>query len=609
MNKIILLWFLLFHAAASAGTNPQQQEILDIVDKLESYNQQIAATEEDEAINKLIVQRDATLQALLLQLQTTSVESLPDLSDQKQQNLLSSRININQQRGHKVAVLRDKAEIAALQTQQAVNDYLQYLIQASDHYARSEAIIQHSQVKLSASQALAEQFKVKEIAKEGPVFLNFEKNLSRFTRVNETYQTILKYVMSRPRLIVSTHWSQNFSLLSAIATINRLDSVKAINQHLIPFKIDVGGVGVSLLIVLLVYFTYPLFIKSAGWLIEQYLIDDGSEHQTLIYHEIRRPVWVLVFFFGVDLATYAFFYKTDFRASIENITFVIYALIYIWLLFKILDTVVLVQIQKLSRKHKELRRGLFNLAVQTSKGVILVAALAIGLNHFGISITAIMSTLGIGGLAFALAAKDTLSNLFGGITILFDDVYRMGDWIKVGDVEGTVADIGLRSTTIRTFDNALITIPNSQISISSVKNYNRRVVGRRIKLYVGVTYESNMDDIRQAIEEIREMLLNHPDIAHSAQKHNTRRSRKLKLASDEDTHGIKATQLVYMDRFNDFSIDILVYCFSRTVKWSEWLAVKQDVLFEIAEILQNNHLEFAYPTEVRIQRVEQGTMP
>jgi MscS family membrane protein len=179
----------------------------------------------------------------------------------------------------------------------------------------------------------------------------------------------------------------------------------------------------------------------------------------------------------------------------------------------------------------------------------------------------------------------------------------MGDWIKLGDVEGTVAEIGLRSTTIRTFDNALITIPNSIVSVSSVMNWSRRAVGRRIKLYVGVTYESDMNDIRQALNDIREMLKNHPDIANPQQK-ITRRKRGFKFSSEEDTHGIKSTQLVFMDKYNDFSIDILIYCFTRTVNWAEWLAVKEDVLFKIAEILKSNDLEFAYPTQVRINRSE-----
>jgi MscS family membrane protein len=99
------------------------------------------------------------------------------------------------------------------------------------------------------------------------------------------------------------------------------------------------------------------------------------------------------------------------------------------------------------------------------------------------------------------------------------------------------------------------------------------------------------------------MLKVHPDIANPEHKHASK-MRGFKFMSKEDTQGIKSNQLVFVDRYNDFSIDILIYCFTRTVNWAEWLAVKEDVIYKIAEILKNNHLEFAYPTQVRIHRQE-----
>jgi MscS family membrane protein len=120
---------------------------------------------------------------------------------------------------------------------------------------------------------------------------------------------------------------------------------------------------------------------------------------------------------------------------------------------------------------------------------------------------------------------------------------------------------------------------------------------------VGVTYESNMDDIRQAIEDIRAMLRDHTEIANPKEQFGDKR-KQFRFTSREDTQGIKSTQLVYMDRFNAFSIDILIYCFSRSVDWTKWLEVKEDVLFKIAEILKQNNLEFAYPTAVRIYKSE-----
>ncbi|HSR73285.1 MAG TPA: mechanosensitive ion channel family protein, partial [Sulfurovum sp.] len=211
------------------------------------------------------------------------------------------------------------------------------------------------------------------------------------------------------------------------------------------------------------------------------------------------------------------------------------------------------------------------------------------------NLTALLSGLGIAGAAVAFAAKDSIANLFGSVSILLGDVFEQGDWIETKDnTSGTVVEIGLRATTIRTFDNALISIPNFELANSGIKNWSRRSIGRRIKMNIGVTYESNFDDIRQAIEEIRVMLKEHPGIANESTTYQ-HLQRQAKLFSIEDLKGVKRTSLVYMDEFADSSINILVYCFSRSVVLNEWLEVKEDVMYKIADILKKNNLEFAYP--------------
>jgi len=578
-------------------------QIADIVAQLEQ-NRMLLNQEKDEArINQTLERQSELLTALMQQVKQSSHLVLPKGISEKRRNFLKSRIAVNQKLGNKLAVLRDKAELEAANTRQAIGKYLHYLNNAANSYADIEELVSYSQKLLEKSRALNKTLKVPEHLQppESKVAAEMQAKLAEFEAVNGVYQDILDFVISNPRQIVTTHWFQDLSLFSVISYINQFDWAKQANRKLIALNIDVGGVGVSVAIILLVYFSYPFVFKCTSWCIEKYIIDEGAENQTLIYHEIRKPARALLVFFGIDLATNAFFYRTDFRPVIEKITFVIYCLLIIWLLFKILDSVILIHISRISRTNKALRKELFNLGIQIIKGLILVTVLAICLSHFGINVTAIVSTLGLGGLAFALAAKDTLSNFFGGITILFDNIYSMGDWVQIGEVEGTVAEIGLRSTTIRTFDNALITIPNAQVSVSSVKNWNRRAVGRRIKMYIGVTYESDMNDIRQALEDIRSLLREHPGIANPKQKNIVKR-RHFKLSSQEDSQGIKTTQLVFLDRFNDFSIDILIYCFSRSVNWAEWLAVKEDILFKLDEILKKNNLEFAYPTQVWIQK-------
>ena len=604
MKLVVLLMMLVINLPAFSSSYSKQQDIVDSVNTLRSINGELLAISDEEKINALIERRVGALDTLMEQLKLTLISKITPSDRELKMDFLESRIQINQKKGNNLAVKRDQIKVEQYRTNLAIRNYLKFLIESSKNYKSIDFISIESRELLDESIKIENQLNLPDIKDESRVSIDLKNNYQEFLKSINSYQDVLMYVIINPRKIASIHWFQEFSLLSAISYINHFDFIQPVNYKLTPLRVDVGGVFISILIFLLVYFCYPLVFRCTSWCIENHVIEKGSEHQELIYHEIRKPLRFWLVFFGLNLSAYAFFYKTDYRGILDNFTFVIYSIIIIWFLFKVIDSIVLVQVQKLSTSNIKLRKELYNLGVQSVKALIVILVLAFGLNHFGISLTAIASTLGIGGLAFALAAKDTLSNLFGGITILFDNVFRLGDWIQVDDFEGTVAEIGLRSVTIRTFDNALITIPNSIISVSGVKNWNRRAVGRRIKMHIGVTYESDMDDLRQCLQDIREMLSKHPDIADPKQKHSSNRKRVFKFTSQEDTHGIKSTQLVFMDRYNDFSIDILIYCFARTVQWAEWLAVKEDVLFKIADILKQNNLEFAYPTEVRINRPE-----
>ncbi|MDQ7090473.1 MAG: mechanosensitive ion channel family protein [Methylococcales bacterium] len=601
MTKPLIFLIMLILSVTVNAKPSDQDDVINKLSKLNSFNQSLLTLEDDEKIDRLLTEKNQLLSDLMFQLRSTLVEKLPGVIDKKRLNFLKTRISVNQEKNNTLAVQRDKLKQALYHVQQNTHESILYFIQAAHNYEQPETIV------LYAKQALSDNTKERKLIElpdetESSIYHDVVKNYKQFHIFNDTYRDILSYAANNPEQISVKHWIKNFTLPSMIAYVNHFEFIKPYNHKLSAFKVDVGGVFLSIMIVLVVYLFHPFVFRCTSWFVETYLLEAGADHQELIYHEIRRPLRTLLIFFGLDLANYAFFYKTDYRLLLENVIFVVYAFIYSWFFFKLLDSIALLHIRKICRTNKELRKELFNLGVQVSKGLILVLIITVCLKHFGINITAIVSTLGIGGLAFALAAKDTLSNLFGGVTILFDNIFRMGDWVKIGDAEGTVAEIGLRSTTIRTFDNALITIPNASVSVSCVKNWNRRVVGRRIKMYIGLTYESDMKDIRQALEDIRTMLQHHSDIANPHSTIQGRKRRNFRFSSQADTQGIKNMQLVFMDRYNDFSIDILVYCFSKTVNWSEWLAVKEDVLFKIADILQKNNLEFAYPTEVRINR-------
>ncbi len=243
-----------------------------------------------------------------------------------------------------------------------------------------------------------------------------------------------------------------------------------------------------------------------------------------------------------------------------------------WLLYNavnILDET----IYKFARKFgKELYREIGAFFIKTLKIFIFAIGLVSILQEWNINVSAFLASLGLGGLAFALAAKDTAANLFGGLSILADRALKIDDWIKVGDVEGTVEEIGLRTTKIRTFEKSLVTVPNQIIANNPIENFSRRGI-RRIKMRIGLVYGTSKEQIDAIVSDIRNMLQSHPQIAKNA------------------------TLLVNFDEFADSSLSIFVYCFTNTANWAKYLAIKEDVNKKIMDIVAKHGSDFAFPSQ------------
>ncbi len=202
---------------------------------------------------------------------------------------------------------------------------------------------------------------------------------------------------------------------------------------------------------------------------------------------------------------------------------------------------------------------------------IVVIAILFLVQNLGYSISGLLASLGLGGLAIAMAAKDSLANIFGSIMILLDRPFTIGDWIKAGDMEGTVDEIGFRSTRIRTFAKTQITVPNSVLMNMSIDNYSL-MPKRRIKLSVGITYDTTPAQMRQAVAAIKQMLRTHPAI-------------------DQEFF------LVNFTNFGASSLDIMVYCFTTSTIWGEYLDAREDVCLKIMETIEELGLEIAFPSQ------------
>ena len=225
-----------------------------------------------------------------------------------------------------------------------------------------------------------------------------------------------------------------------------------------------------------------------------------------------------------------------------------------------------------SKLNPELAHEMGNFILTILRGIIIAIGLGSILQIWGINVAGLVAGLGIGGLAFALAAKDTAANLFGSIALLLDKSIRIGEWIKIDGVEGTVEDIGMRTTKIRAFDKSLVTLPNQMIANNPIENYSRRGT-RRIKMKIGITYSATSEQIENILLDIKTMLRNHEGISQ------------------------KSTMLVNFTSFDDSSLGILIYTFSNTAVWRRYMDIKEDVNLKIMKIVEKNKAQFAFPSQ------------
>jgi MscS family membrane protein len=273
-----------------------------------------------------------------------------------------------------------------------------------------------------------------------------------------------------------------------------------------------------------------------------------------------------------------------------------YLALFTWAIYSFLTNSISNFAQNLVDKYPNVRKEMIVFILRITKIVLIILVILFLFSQLGLDIKAIAASLGVGGIAIALASKDTLANFFGSLNIMTDNSFSQGDWIQTNNIEGTVVDIRMRTTRIRTFDNAMITVPNSELANANIKNYSKRKIGRRIKMNIGITYESKMSDIVNLKNDIYEMLHEHPDIA-TERNAILNATKKFEAIKREDLQGVKRNLLVYIDEYDNSSINILVYCFSRSPDWDKWLEVKEDVIVKISELVYKNNCEFAYPTQ------------
>jgi len=228
----------------------------------------------------------------------------------------------------------------------------------------------------------------------------------------------------------------------------------------------------------------------------------------------------------------------------------------------------------LQRANNFLTGAMIDWIVKIARVLFIIVGVATILELWGIAVGPIIAGLGLFGVAVALGAQDLFKNLIAGFFVIGERRFQPGDWINVeGIVEGTVLQIGFRTTTVRRFDRAPVYVPNARLADNAVTNFSR-MTHRRIRWMLGLEYRTTLEQLKQIRDAIEHYI----------------------LSSDEFAKPDEVATFVRVDSFNDSSIDILLYCFTNTTVWGDWLEIKERLAYRIKEIVEGAGAGFAFPS-------------
>jgi MscS family membrane protein len=242
-----------------------------------------------------------------------------------------------------------------------------------------------------------------------------------------------------------------------------------------------------------------------------------------------------------------------------------------WLLLRCIDVLARVVHAGMAKDNAGAADTLIPMGRRFTKLIVLAVALISLIHNLGFNAAGLLTGLGVGGLAVALAAQKTLENLFGGISVIADKPVEVGQFCKVGEHLGTVEEIGLRSTQLRTLDRTVVTIPNAEFSTVRIENYARRDK-MRLFTVLQVGYDTTPDQMRWLLAELRKLLFSHP-----------------RTLSDQCR--------VRFVNFGAHSLDIEVFVYVDTKEWVEFLKVREDIFLRVIDVVAASGAYFAYPSQ------------
>jgi MscS family membrane protein len=341
--------------------------------------------------------------------------------------------------------------------------------------------------------------------------------------------------------------------------------------------------GIELFVIVLLTVFGSYFVRRFVRTLKTRATKTTSKWDDTFFAALEGPARTLVWVVGLTFALERASVGLDLQAIFSPLRGALVVATLTWALIRFIDRVQRRMIQDPKTDDLDLTTveaigRLIRITVLITSGLIILQTL-------GFSVSGVLAFGGLGGIAVGFAAKDLLSNFFGGLMIFLDRPFGVGDWIRSPDrdIEGTVESLGWRLTTIRTFDKRPLYVPNATFLSIAVENPSR-MSHRRIYETIGVRYD-DAAQIRAIVERVKAMLEMHPDIDASQ------------------------TLMVNFNQFGPSSLDFFLYCFTKTTVWTDYHRVKEDVLLQAYDLITALGAEVAFPTQTLHLQVEPEALP
>lgn len=545
---------------------------------------------------ELIAQKNLLLQNFIANIRNTKQSLGFDMDENKQMQMrIDMQLNDAKIQHDNALILQEEIAKNNLIIESHLATLFKNLRKQIDFFSQKQKVVDIIQPTLQALNAMPTTF---DISAEIPT--KQQKNLKlQIEKYRNTLASAIE-IVSYLEWHADEFVPQNTILHACMRwTLQLLSNFMSVNHgNLVFIKIVL-----SLLCFVILWAYRKLITRVVVYLMDLaiQLTNQDKDLHSAIQKNLLQPISLFLLAWSLRVCIGVLYYPHLQPEEIEawfNILYIVNVAWFMVALVKSYGTVLLTKI--LQKRNNEFRREIINLILKALYAIIIIIACLLILKYLGFNVSAIIASLGLGGLAVALAVKDILANFFASVMLLFDNSFSQGDWIECNGVDGVVVEIGLRRTTVRTADNALLFVPNAELAGKIIRNWSRRRAGRRIKMSVGVTYDADEARLKKCVASIRQMLLDHPEVV-TTPIYNQEETQLMTLRKDiislDDFLGYKSGLFVCVEALADSSINILVECFTQSVSKKDYFEVREDVIFKIMAIVQECNLSFAFPSQ------------